>query len=180
MSDKSPHMTTYRSLALVTAGLLLILTAAGCNLRVQQGDGGSGNTDATLYEVVRIIDGDTIDVRQGEVTYRVRYIGINTPEDDETCYQEAANANRTLVEGQQVRLERDESNTDRFGRLLRYVYVGDLHVNEVLVREGWAEAVLYPPDDGFYTQFLALERAAANVNVGCHPTGIFNDGSYTR
>jgi endonuclease YncB( thermonuclease family) len=169
--------------------LILSMTVllTGCNLPEDDiggssnngnNSGSSGNVD--LYTVTRVVDGDTIEVRQGEVTYRVRYVGVNTPESDENCFQDASEANRNLVDGQQVRLERDDSNTDRYGRLLRFVYVGNTFVNEVLVRDGWAEAVLYPPDDGYHDRFVDLEREAANGGRGCHPTGIFNDGSSTR
>jgi endonuclease YncB( thermonuclease family) len=162
--------------------ILLAISAtmlAGCNIETEDPDSG-GNQSDELYTVVRVIDGDTIDVQRGEVTYRVRYVGVNTPENDEVCYEDAAEANRLLVDGQQVRLERDESNTDRYGRLLRYVYAGNTFVNEALVRDGYAEAVLYEPDDQFYDHFLDLEIEAANAGRGCHPTGIFDDGSDTR
>lgn len=160
---------------------LLCGALTGCNIEVNSGSGsGNGSAGEDFYTVVRVIDGDTIDVQQGEVTYRVRYVGVNTPESNEVCYDDAVEANRTLVDGQQVRLERDESNTDRYGRLLRYVYVGDTFVNEILVRDGYAEAVLYEPDDLYYDEFLDLERDAASAGRGCHPTGIFDDGSDTR
>lgn len=136
--------------------------------------------DGDECDVTRIIDGDTIEVRCGEVGYRVRYIGVNTPERDEACYADAAQANADLVENQRVLLVRDESNTDSFGRLLRYVYVGSTFVNEALVRDGWAEAVLYPPDDLHYETFLQIEKQAAAQGAGCHPTGIFDDGSDRR
>jgi endonuclease YncB( thermonuclease family) len=79
-----------------------------------------------------------------------------------------------------VRLERDTSETDRYDRLLRFVYVGDTFVNETLVREGWAEAVLYLPDRAQFSNFSALEREAARAGRGCHPTGIFDDGNNER
>jgi endonuclease YncB( thermonuclease family) len=130
--------------------------------------------------VMQVIDGDTIDVNVNGTGYRVRYIGVNTPERDETCFQEAANANAALVQGQTVTLVRDVSETDRFGRLLRYVYVNGLNVNGQLVAQGWAEAVEYPPDTAQTADFRALEAQARAANLGCHPTGIFNDGSDTR
>lgn len=130
--------------------------------------------------VVQIIDGDTIDVRLPGGDARVRYIGVNTPERDEVCYSEAAQANRLLVEGKTVRLVRDAENTDRYGRLLRYVYVDNLFVNAALVQQGFAEVVSYPPNTAQYDTLKSLEIEAANANRGCHPTGIFDDGSYTR
>jgi len=136
--------------------------------------------EGEVAQVVEIIDGDTIDVIIDGEEQRVRYVGINTPERDEPCYAAATTANEDLVMGRTVRLVRDVSDTDRYGRLLRYVYVGDMMVNEQLVANGWAEAVLYPPDDRYWQQFVMLEQAVENLDVGCHPTGIFDDGTYER
>ena len=131
-------------------------------------------------QVVDVIDGDTIDVRLNGQVMRVRYIGINTPERDETCYGEATRANADLVNNKTVTLVKDQSETDRFGRLLRYIYAGDVFVNARLVESGHAEVVSYPPDNAQYDRFRQLEDSARNANRGCHPTGIFDDGSFTR
>ena len=85
-----------------------------------------------------------------------------------------------LVGGKSVTLVSDQSNTDSFGRLLRYIYVGDQFINAELVRGGWAENAEYPPDTAHAAEFRTLEQAARLANAGCHPTGIFNDGSDTR
>jgi hypothetical protein len=74
--------------------------------------------DGDLAVVTESIDTDTIDVAIGGVTYRVRYIGMDTPERGDYFFTEATEANRALVEGQQVILVKDISETDRFGRLL--------------------------------------------------------------
>lgn len=137
-------------------------------------------TDADLWTVTLVIDGDTIEVERNGQVHRVRYIGVNTPESDEPCYRDARTANSNMVRGQKVRLERDVSDTDRYDRLLRFVYVGDVFVNERLVREGWAEAVLYRPDEYYFETFRQLEQEAARQNLGCHATGIFNDGNDER
>lgn len=131
-------------------------------------------------EVVTVIDGDTIDVRLDGTVTRVRYIGVNTPERDEVCYADATDANAALVAGKTVRLERDTSNTDRYGRLLRYVYVGNAFVNQQLIAEGYGEVVLYGSDDAHYTDFLRFETNAARLGLGCHPTGIFDDDNNVR
>jgi endonuclease YncB( thermonuclease family) len=165
-------MQVMKRIGLVLAAGLL----AACSLDVPA----APTVSADLYTVVNVIDGDTIDVRKDGQTYRVRYIGVNTPERDEVCYDSAKEANERLVEGQQVRLERDTSETDRYDRLLRFVYVGDTFVNETLVREGWAEAVLYLPDRAQFSNFSGLEREAARAGRGCHPTGIFDDGNNER
>ena len=173
-----------RLLLLCTTMLLL----AGCDeliLSVEDAGGnttGGGNTNVQgeTARVVGVIDGDTIDVSLNGETIRVRYVGVNTPERDESCYSEATAANRAMVEGQTVTLVRDSSNTDRYGRLLRFIYVGDMLVNRELVARGYAEAVLYEPDDGFHNEFVQLEQAAARNRLGCHPTGIFDDNSTVR
>jgi len=165
-------------ISLLIFPLIFLMTACD-ELPIENGGGGS-NVEGESARVVRVIDGDTIDVTINGTEYRVRYVGVNTPERDEVCYDDAVEANRELVEGRTVTLVIDTSDTDRYDRLLRYVYVGDSLVNEELVQTGYAEAVLYAPDDEFYNDFLALERDARQRNVGCHPTGIFDDGSDTR
>lgn len=130
--------------------------------------------------VVRVIDGDTIEVRMAGAEERVRYIGVNTPESDEPCYQEALNYNLSLVQGKEVTLVQDKSERDQYGRLLRYVYVGKIFVNEELVKNGYAEAVLYNPDRQFFNDFSRLEQEANRQDLACHATGIFDDGSDTR
>lgn len=110
--------------------------------------------------VVTVIDGDTIDVELNGVRTRVRYIGINTPERDEPFYQEATDANRALVANREVTLVRDVSETDRFGRLLRYVYVDGQMVNAALVANGYAQIFTFPPDVANQALFLSLQREA--------------------
>jgi micrococcal nuclease len=119
--------------------------------------------------VTRVIDGDTIEVNIDGTIYRVRYIGIDTPELDdkrpEFCAlaQEATRYNRQLVGGKSVRLERDISETDKYGRLLRYVYVDDIFVNAELVRRGLAWAKTYEPDIK-YQDYLEKAEAEARQN----------------
>lgn len=170
----------------IVLGLLFLLVLAGCDdaMLLDESGGDSGDVSFPAGNevglVTRVIDGDTIDVDLGDDVYRVRYVGANTPERDEACYSEAVRANQNLVEGQEVTLVRDSSDTDRYDRLLRFVYVGNILVNERLIRDGWAEAVLYEPDDSMYETFRQLERDAARANRGCHPSGIFDDGSDRR
>jgi len=133
-----------------------------------------------LATLLRVIDGDTIDVELNGELQRVRYIGMNTPERGEHCFDEATEANIDLVAGKTVKLVKDVSETDMYGRLLRYVYVGDVFVNRALVAEGFAEAVLYRPDDRHYELFSQLEAEAAQSGLGCHESGIFHDGDATR
>lgn len=120
-------------------------------------------------QVIRVIDGDTIEIEGG---VKVRYIGINTPESvdprrEVQCFgKESSEENKRLVGGKTVRLEKDVSETDKYGRLLRYVYVGDKFINDVLVREGFAYASTYPPDVRYATQFTASQKAAKDSALG--------------
>ena len=98
-------------------------------------------------------------------SYRVRYIGIDTPETGAICGSEATSANAALVAGRTVTMVRDVSETDRYDRLLRYVYVGDTFVNGELVAGGWADPADYPPDTAMSGLLHSL--AANGVGRGC-------------
>ncbi len=127
-------------------------------------------------KVIRIVDGDTIVVSIGGKNVKVRYIGMDTPEDVdpnkpvEPMSREAAAANDMLVTGKTVVLEKDVSETDRYGRLLRYVWlhIGSTWtlVNLELVRQGFASAVSYPPDVKYDDVFASAEGAAQSSLVG--------------
>ena len=77
---------------------------------------------------------------------------------------------RQLVDGKTVYLEKDVSETDRYGRLLRYIYVDDVMVNAVLVEEGYARVSTYPPDVKHLTLFQKLQRRARDANLGLWAT----------
>jgi endonuclease YncB( thermonuclease family) len=123
--------------------------------------------------VVRVIDGDTIEVEMNGNNYRVRYIGMNTAETNQTCGSEGTEANAALVADQDVMMVKDVSETDRYRRLLRYVYVGDLFVNAELVRQGVAEAATYPPDVAHSDEFVQLAAQAREANLGCWATDVW-------
>ncbi|MBA7636780.1 hypothetical protein ES703_44408 [subsurface metagenome] len=122
--------------------------------------------------VTRVIDGDTIEVDIDGTIYKVRYVGIDTPElDDErpeycALAQEATRYNRQLVEGKTVRLEKDISETDKYERLLRYVYVDDIFVNAELVERGLAWAEAYEPDTKHQDYLEELEMEAEQAGRG--------------
>ncbi|MBE0411492.1 MAG: thermonuclease family protein [Anaerolineales bacterium] len=125
------------------------------------------NTLRQKGEVVNVIDGDTIDVRlEGGETYRVRYIGMDTPERDESFFDQSTAVNERLVAGRTVTLVKDISETDRFGRLLRYILVADTFVNYELVVRGYAHAVTFPPDVACQGTFLEAQRTAKENNLG--------------
>ncbi len=120
-------------------------------------------------KVIRVIDGDTIEIEGGN---KVRYIGIDTPETSHPqkgleCFgKEATNKNKELLEGKEVMIEKDVSETDKYGRLLRYVYTGDIFVNDYLVREGFAYSSSYPPDVKYQNQLLDAQKEARQENRG--------------
>lgn len=133
---------------------------------------------AVQVELIRTIDGDTIDVDfdlgPGVDRDRVRMIGIDTPEtnysygNEPECYGEEATrkTDSLLVAASEIWLERDEDPVDNNDRLLRYVWYvskidGKVHLlNEQLVREGYATARYYPPN-GLYQDRLDEAQDAA-------------------
>ena len=131
-----------------------------------------GNPDSGTFEdvlVVRVIDGDTVELENGE---RVRYLGIDTPETVHPdkpveCYgPEASERNKLLVEGKRVRLLRDGPDRDSYDRLLRYVFVGGTFVNGDLVWGGYAYARSYGDVPLLYQTLVQLERSAREGGRG--------------
>ena len=126
--------------------------------------------------VVRIVDGDTIVVALNGKNVKLRYIGMDTPEDVdpnspvEPMSREAAAANADLVAGKTVVLEKDVSETDQYDRLLRYVWLHDgatwTLVNLELVRLGFASAATYPPDVKYVDLFASAEGNAQTSLFG--------------
>lgn len=137
------------------------------------GDGGSGATFGTA-RVVRVVDGDTIRVRIGGRSERVRYIGVDTPESVKPgtpvqCFAERASAfNEHLVAGRAVRLVGDAEHRDRYGRLLAYVYrePDGAFVNAALVRDGYARTLTIPPNVAHAGEFARLAAAARDAGRG--------------
>lgn len=127
--------------------------------------------------VVEVVDGDTIKLDSGKT---VRYIGIDTPETKHPqkgveCFgKEASEKNKQLVDGREILLQKDVSETDRYDRLLRYVYLPNptnanqeaIFINRYLVEEGYAHAITYPPDVRFRDEFRRLEQEAREKNKG--------------
>ena len=125
-----------------------------------------------------MIDGDTIDVVVSGQIVRVRLIGMDTPETNGApiCYgQEATARTQQLIDaaGGKLWLEKDVSETDRYGRLLRYVWltpssgsaVGKM-LDEMLVVDGYAQVSTFPPDVKYADRFVEAERAAKAVRRG--------------
>lgn len=119
--------------------------------------------------VTRVVDGDTIEIEGGK---RIRYLGIDTPETVDPnrsvqCFgREASAENKEFVEGKYVRLEKDITDKDKYGRLLRYVYVDDKFVNLELVEGGFAVIYTLPPDVAYQEEFLAAQKEAREAKRG--------------
>lgn len=103
------------------------------------------------YAVTHVVDGDTIDVNMNGTTERIRMIGVDTPETKKPdspvqCYgPEASDFAKKTLAGKSVRLDADpqNDNRDRYGRLLRYVYLQDGTLfEEALISKGYAFAYL--------------------------------------
>lgn len=139
--------------------------------------------DAQRATIDRVVDGDTVRVRvapedPGPIaptgSVPVRLLSIDTPETvhprrDVECGgpEASARARQLLPEGSEVWLAIDVSDTDRFDRYLRAVWTADgTFVNAVLVAEGLAEAVRFPPDERWYAQLAAAEDEARAAGRG--------------
>ncbi len=126
--------------------------------------------------VVSVVDGDTIKANVSGRIQTIRYIGIDAPESKHPsvpveCYAEQADSfNRGLVLDKTVRLEKDVSETDRYGRLLRYVWLDNEMVNELLVKKGFAIAYPYPPDTKYQIRLSSAEQTAKQQGAGLWTT----------
>ncbi len=180
-------MVGLRRRCLPACGLIILLLLVGCGFQEPPPPTSLALTSPTLTPApasehvlarcVRVVDGDTIEVDIAGRLYKVRYLGIDTPETVhpqepvEWMGPEATQVNRALVEGRDVYLEKDVSETDKYGRLLRYVYVaapsGQLvFVNEELVRQGYAQVYTYPPDVRYQGLFLQAQQEAREAERG--------------
>jgi len=128
--------------------------------------------DGEIARVTRIVDGDTIEVSLDGAISDVRLVGIDTPESVRPnspieCFgREASAAAEAFLAGATVTLVRDVEDRDRYGRLLRYVYVGEEMANARLVVNGYATAYTYPPNVRHADLFVQLEREARENDRG--------------
>lgn len=134
--------------------ILLLILVSSCSKNVLEGP----------FKVINVIDGDTLDLNNSK---RVRLSGINTPETGECYYEEAKNKLAELVLDKDVFLEKDISDEDKYGRLLRYVYIDDSFVNSILVKEGYARVYdKYSYDTRRYNELKEVEFLAKENNLG--------------
>lgn len=144
----------YLNITVLTAGLYFLSGCGGCNSKDK------------AY-VARVIDGDTIVLSTGE---HIRLIGENTPEKKEFGFKEAKKRLEELVLNKEVELESEKRDKDKYGRLLRDVYVNGTFVNEVMIEEGYAELMFFSPDNKYESVLTeARDRHLATHSKGKCP-----------
>ena len=127
-------------------------------------------TTTTLVQekaiVVAVVDGDTLQVESASGVHNVRLLGIESPGEGEASGPEASAYLEDLVVGKEVELVAAGRDSDRFGRLLRYVYIGGVFVNQELVRAGLAAATPNAPGAGMADTLAAAEDDAHTAALG--------------
>lgn len=155
--------------------LILLFSAIlslSCNREGSLLNDHGGLPESALVE--EAVDGDTVRISGGKL---VRYIGIDAPElrkkingrwiyDPTPFAKEAYELNKRLVEGKQIRLEYDKEKTDKYNRILAYLYVGDIFVNGEMIKTGLARASIYPPNEKYAGLLLNLEKDARESKKG--------------
>ncbi len=114
--------------------------------------------------VTKVIDGDTVVVKGGE---HVRLLGIDADEKDYPCYKPAKTRLEELVLNKKVKLEKDKTDLDQYGRCLRYIFSGDLNIGAQLVKEGLAIARFYEPNVKYKNDISEAEKQAIENKIGC-------------
>ncbi len=130
------------------------------------------DASSSAFLVTNVADGDTLELSSGQ---KVRLIGINTPEKNQPYFEEAKKSLEDLVLGKEVRVEKDVSEADSYGRILGYLYIGDIFVNQKMVEDGLAVVSTVPPDVAHVEEFLQAVEVAKQKCVGiweglCSPT----------
>jgi micrococcal nuclease len=132
--------------------------------------GATETADKDVATVVRVIDGDTVELEDQRV---VRYLLVDAPEVahnstevDECFGPEATALNSELVLNRQVTLTYDVERQDRFERMLAYLWLDGRMVNRVLVERGYARVLVIEPNDEYAAEFEALEAEARAAGRG--------------
>jgi len=179
ITGKVDYMRTFFLFLIIFLSISLILLS-GCGLfyefepeenPAEQDISTEPETARDLYAVSEVIDGDTIILSNED---RVRFLGINTPENGRYFYMESRDVLEMMVLGKDVTLERDVSDCDIYGRKLRYVFLEDIFVNLEMVKRGFANIYTYPPDVKYAREFLMAERYARENNLGLWELSEFN------
>ena len=139
--ESIPEMISpYQAVLLIIAAAIIVINR---KLIFRRHRSWRSNDEGT---VTHIVDGDTIKVAIDGTIETVRYIGVNAPERGEDGYEDAILVNRRLVSGKRIRMEADKQDTDKYGRKLRYVWVGRKFVNRELYQQGVARIMAIKPN----------------------------------
>ena len=158
----------------VLKGALCNLVGVGLSLLMSCGSGAT-TENKVLITILKVIDGDTVDIDVDGRTERVRLIGVNTPETKHPtkpieCFGPEASAylKQLLPRGTAVRIERDVEARDRYGRLLLYLYLGsnDLFINLDLVSRGYGTPMSIEPNTFHRNNFVRAAAQAEAAHVG--------------
>ena len=135
--------------------ILLLLFIIGCSSEIEN--------ITSLAVVDRIVDGDTVELNNSE---KVRFICVNTPEKNEDGYLEATNFLRETLLNKTVLLVKDTSDKDKYGRLLRYVYLDGKLVNSLIAEKGFGESFPFEPDTSLCNEIKTAEEKAKFDKIG--------------
>jgi micrococcal nuclease len=153
-------------------------TAEQAQQKTDSKEGLADSLGLEAVKVTRVVDGDTVEIADGR---KVRLIGINTPESTtrhEEYGKEASNFTKDQLTGKTIWIQKDVSETDRYGRLLRIVWLDvptdDMNEEEIrkkmfnaqLVLNGYAEPSTYPPDVKYSDYFVKFAQEARKNNTG--------------
>ena len=124
-------------------------------------------------KVLRVVDGDTLKIQIADKDYKVRLLGVDTPESVSPKKEKntkegkiASEYTKKNLEGKDIILEFDVSPYDRYGRLLAYVYVDGICYNEKLLEEGYAKVMMISPNVKNSKYYRQIEKQAKENNVG--------------
>lgn len=116
-----------------------------------------------FFLVKKIFDGDTFEIEDGEI---VRMLCIDAPEKGEEFYNESTLFLSNKILNKSVRLLKDTSNRDIYGRLLRYVFLDEEFLNSLVVEKGLARAYYYTPDTSMFQTIKNAEKIAKSKELG--------------
>lgn len=179
MKKSTKKKITSSIVAVITVLALIVLDKAGyidindyIDLGTEQ-DAYVDLSDDNLYEVVRVVDGDTIVVNYNGTNEKVRLIGVDTPEsvhvDKSKNTEEGVKVSdytKAQLTGKKVALELDVQERDKYGRILAYVYLDGVMYNKTLLEIGYAKVATYPPNVKYVDDFTKIQEIARENKVG--------------
>jgi micrococcal nuclease len=176
-------MRTPKEFVLIQTAVLIIAVAIYAGIKLLPVvDKTSVNKRESSF-VARVVDGDTLRLSDGR---KVRLIGVDTPEvhysekllrDSKRTHKDvdvirslgrrSADFTRRLCEGKAIKIEKDITKLDRYGRILGYVYLEDgIFVNAEIIKEGYGQVMTIPPNVKYSEYFYNLQREARNKRIG--------------